>query len=126
MPYLGYISLLVIIHHFFFIVVIIEGHTLLLFSVINWFFCQKFHYCCEFRIHINHHHFQLLFDIIYYCLHLKSKRTVTNSSIIGLIALIAVIHYCISITVDIIVAMGRVVWSWTLKRFIPSSTVIST
>ncbi len=85
-----------------FIFVIIEGHTLLLFSaincffcqilfsVINWFFCQFFHYCCEFRIHINRHYFQLVFDIIYYCLDLKSKRTVTYSSIIGLIRLIAV------------------------------------
>ena len=67
------------------------------------FLAKFFHYCCEFRIHINHHYFQLDFDIVYYCLDLKSKRTVTYSSIIGLIGLIAVIHYCISITVDIIV-----------------------
>jgi hypothetical protein len=103
MPYSGYISLLVIIFHYFsFLSLLRDTHYCCLVSLIG-FFANFFHYCCEFRIHINRHYFQLVFGIVYYCLDLKSKRTVTYSSIIGLIGLIAVIHYCISITVDIIV-----------------------
>ena len=103
MPYSGYISLLVIIYHYFSLLSLLrDTHYCCLVSLIG-FFAKIFHYCCEFRIHINRHYFQLVFGIVYYCLDLKSKRTVTYSSIIGLIGLIAVIHYCISITVDIIV-----------------------
>ncbi len=86
MPYSGYISLLVIIYHYFSLLSLLrDTHYCCLVSLIG-FFCKTFHYCCEFRIHINRHYFQLIFDIVYYCLDLKSKRTVTNSSIIGLIA----------------------------------------
>jgi hypothetical protein len=104
MPYSGYISLLVIIFHYFSFLSLLllfslrDTHYCCLVSLIG-FFANFFHYCCEFRIHINRHYFQLIFDIVYYCLDLKSKRTVTYSSIIGLIGLIAVIHYCISIRI---------------------------